>query len=84
MDYETVAEAAHRLGLGVDRIRDLLREDRFPGAVKFGRAWAIPKGAEPTPPPSAFREPKHDEARRAKFREAQRRRRERLREAAGD
>lgn len=49
--YETTREVAERLGVNDSRIRQLLLEGRFPGAIKVGSKergqWLIPKGAKP-------------------------------------
>ena len=42
-DFLTVAQAAQRLGVKPARVRQLLGEGRIPGAVKFGRDWAVPQ-----------------------------------------
>jgi len=42
MDYMTIKQAADNWGLSVRRVQELCISDRIPGAVKFGRDWAIP------------------------------------------
>ncbi len=39
----TTLEAAAKLGVKPSRMRQLLLAGRIPGAVKFGRDWAIPE-----------------------------------------
>lgn len=46
MEYLTIQQAADLWGIGVRRINTLCNEGRINGAVKFGNAWAIPKGTE--------------------------------------
>lgn len=40
---------AFRLGITPARVRQLLKAQRIPGAVKFGRDWLIPETAVRTP-----------------------------------
>jgi excisionase family DNA binding protein len=42
----TVSEAARRLGLSRQRIGQLCKDGRIPGAVLVGRQWVIPAGAK--------------------------------------
>lgn len=42
----TVPEAARRLGLSRQRIGQLCKDGRIPGARMIGRQWAIPAGAK--------------------------------------
>ena len=44
----TVRQAALSLGHTQKYIRDLLYEDKLPGAKKVGRQWFIPAGAVET------------------------------------
>ena len=39
----TTSEVAAKLGVGTQRIRDLIGEGRFPGAKQYGRDWLIPE-----------------------------------------
>ena len=43
MRYLSVAQTAERWGISPRRIQTLCSEDRIPGAVRIGRAWAIPE-----------------------------------------
>ena len=43
MRYFSVAQTAERWGISPRRIQILCSEDRIPGAVRIGRAWAIPE-----------------------------------------
>lgn len=45
--YITVREAAEKWGLHVRTVQMMCSEERIPGSVKFGRAWAIPSNAVP-------------------------------------
>jgi excisionase family DNA binding protein len=53
-DYLSVTEAAKILGLQRARTGVLCRDGRFPGAVKVGNSWIIPREAvlnhKPLPP----------------------------------
>lgn len=42
MEYMTVKEASERWNITARRIQVLCSEGRIKGAVRFGRAWAIP------------------------------------------
>ena len=44
-DYITAAEMARSWGITPRRIQILCAEGKIAGAVKFGRAWAVPMGA---------------------------------------
>lgn len=44
-DYITIQEASNKWNIGVRRINTLCNEGRIEGAIKFGKAWAIPTGA---------------------------------------
>lgn len=46
MDYMTIKEAAEKWGLSIRRIQDICKENKIPGVMKFGTAWAIPKEAK--------------------------------------
>ncbi len=48
--FETVQEAAERLGLTVRAIQKQAAAGKIPGAEKHGRAWMIPKGSEISAP----------------------------------
>ncbi len=41
--FETTASAAERLGFSRITIRRWCRQGRFPGALKFARAWYLPR-----------------------------------------
>lgn len=41
-NYITLRETAEKWGLSERRVRFLCEEGRVEGAIKFGRAWAIP------------------------------------------
>lgn len=43
--FITLKEAAAHWGLSERRVRVLCEEERVDGAIKFGRAWAIPETA---------------------------------------
>lgn len=45
LDYISVQQAADQWGISKRRIQKLCEENRIAGAVRFGRAWAIPKDA---------------------------------------
>ena len=53
-DYVSVTEASEMLGLKRARTGVLCREGRFPGALKVGNSWIIPREAiinhKPLPP----------------------------------
>ena len=40
--YLTIKEVAAKWNMSVRRVQSMCAEDRIPGAVKFGRDWAIP------------------------------------------
>lgn len=46
MDYITTKEAAAKWGISTTRITVLANEGRIPGAVRMGRSWLIPAGAD--------------------------------------
>ena len=41
-NYIALKETAGKFGLSERRVRFLCEEGRVEGAIKFGRAWAIP------------------------------------------
>lgn len=45
-NYESVQETARRLGVTPRAVQKWAAAGRIPGAVKLGRTWFIPKGAE--------------------------------------
>lgn len=46
MEYITIQDVANKWGISSRRIQVLCSEGRLPGAVKFGRQWAIPSDVE--------------------------------------
>ncbi len=46
LDYISVQQASEKWGISKRRIQKLCEENRINGAVRFGRAWAIPKDTE--------------------------------------
>ena len=46
MEYITIKEASEKWNISVRRVQVLCRQERIPGAEKFGRDWAIPMDAE--------------------------------------
>ncbi len=46
MDYLKVADAAQKWGISSRRLQTLCAAGKIEGAVRFGRAWMIPKEAE--------------------------------------
>lgn len=46
MDYITAKEAAEEWGISQRRVQLLCEQRRVAGAVRLGRAWAIPKEAD--------------------------------------
>ena len=46
MEYMTIQDAANKWGISSRRIQVLCSEGRLPGAIKFGRQWAIPVDVE--------------------------------------
>ena len=46
MEYITIKEVADKWGLSVRRVQTLCNENKISGAVRFGKAWAIPKEVE--------------------------------------
>ena len=45
-EYMTIKEASQKWNISIRRINTLCNEERIPGCVKFGMAWAIPVDAE--------------------------------------
>jgi hypothetical protein len=45
-DYSTVKEIAQRWNLTPRRVQKMCSDGIIPGAIKFGRDWAIPKDSE--------------------------------------
>lgn len=45
-DYQSIQDVAERWGVSERRVNQYCTEGRVPGAVKFGKSWAIPIGAE--------------------------------------
>jgi hypothetical protein len=46
VNYISVKGAAEHWGISERRVQKLCEENRIPGAIRFVRVWAIPKGAE--------------------------------------
>jgi len=46
MDYITVRQAVEKWGVSERWVHKLLEDGRIEGAVRFGRAWMIPKDAQ--------------------------------------
>jgi hypothetical protein len=46
MDYITAQQAADKWGVSLRWVQSYLTHGRINGAVRFGRAWMIPKDAE--------------------------------------
>jgi hypothetical protein len=46
MDYISAREAAELWGITERRVQKLCEDGKIPGAVRFVRVWAIPKGTE--------------------------------------
>jgi hypothetical protein len=49
MEYMTIQDASEKWGISSRRIQVLCSEGRLPGAVKFGRQWAIPADLDKPP-----------------------------------
>ena len=47
MKYESVLQAADRLGVSIHTVRRWARERRIPGAERCGRSWRIPADFDP-------------------------------------
>lgn len=48
MEFESVREAAERLGVTVRAVQKWAKENKLKGARRLGREWLIPKGAAPS------------------------------------
>lgn len=46
MKYITIKDAAKKWGISIRRAQTLCNEDKIEGAVRFGKAWAIPENAK--------------------------------------
>ena len=46
MEYLKIEEAAENWGIGIRRVQTLCAGGKIEGAVRFGRAWMIPKNAK--------------------------------------
>lgn len=46
LEYITIKEASEKWNISIRRVQVLCRQERIPGARKFGRDWAIPNDAE--------------------------------------
>lgn len=46
LNFITIKEASEKWNISVRRVQVLCRQERIPGAKKFGRDWAIPEDAE--------------------------------------
>ena len=46
MEYRTVRETAEQWNLSPRTVQQLCAQGRVPGAVKFGKSWAVPAGAD--------------------------------------
>ena len=57
MTYETVPQAAARLGCSRRHILAMIANGRLKGCTKFGKAWQVPLGAIPEPPRMPGRKP---------------------------
>ena len=44
--YETVTDIAKKWDLTARTVQSMCAEGKIPGAVKFGRGWAIPNDAD--------------------------------------
>ena len=56
LDYISVQQTSDKWEISKRRIQKLCEENRIDGAVRFGRAWAIPKDA---PKPADGRRKEH-------------------------
>ena len=45
-NYLTIKEVAEKWNLTTRRVQKMCSDGLIPGAIRFGRAWAIPKDAE--------------------------------------
>ena len=55
MEYRTVRETAEQWKLSPRTVQQLCAQGRVPGAVKFGKSWAVPAGADKPEDPRAVR-----------------------------
>lgn len=46
MEYLSISQISCKWGISKRRIQTLCTEERIPGAVKIGYAWAIPVNAD--------------------------------------
>lgn len=46
LEFITIKQASEKWNISVRRVQVLCRQERIPGAKKFGRDWAIPDDAE--------------------------------------
>ena len=46
MKYLSITQTAEKWGISQRRIQTLCNEERIPGAVRIGYAWAIPDDAQ--------------------------------------
>ena len=53
MEYISVGQAAEKWGVSVRRAQNYLKDGRVSGAVRLGRSWMIPSGAEKPGDPRA-------------------------------
>lgn len=60
LDYISVQQASDKWEISKRRIQKLCEENRINGAVRFGRAWAIPKDA-PKPADGRLKENREKE-----------------------
>lgn len=59
LDYISVQQASDEWGVSKRRIQKLCEENRIDVAVRFGRAWSIPKDA-PKPADGRLKDNKKD------------------------
>ena len=45
-DYLTIKEIADKWDVTTRRVQKMCADEKIPGAIKFGRDWAIPKETE--------------------------------------
>ena len=45
-DYLTIREVAEKWDLTVRRVQKMCADGLIPGAIKFGKLWAVPKDTE--------------------------------------
>ena len=45
-EFLTIKEVAEKWNISTRRVQKMCSDGRIPGAVKFGRDWAIPKDTE--------------------------------------